>query len=135
MVQKPVDVMRNWNSKRAIPASTTLAMWQGGRNCSPTCAVGTDRGGRLPDRRWWKYNAEETRIWREVSPKLHELHVPTSMPGVMYNRAKSDLAITETENPQLRDISTRLERETNIHLVPAEGALPYRTFYEYIGGA
>ncbi len=24
------------------------------------------------------------------------------------------------------------ERETNMHLVPAEGALPYRTFYEYI---
>jgi phenylalanine-4-hydroxylase len=32
----------------------------------------------------------------------------------------------------LRTISERLERETNMHLVPAEGALPYRTFYEYI---
>ena len=32
----------------------------------------------------------------------------------------------------MRTISERLERETNIHLVPAEGALPYRTFYEYI---
>jgi phenylalanine-4-hydroxylase len=29
-------------------------------------------------------------------------------------------------------LSTRIERETNLHLVPAEGALPYRTFYEYI---
>jgi phenylalanine-4-hydroxylase len=77
-----------------------------------------------------KYNAEETRIWREVSPKLHELHDKYAC--AMYNRAKSDLAINETEIPQLRDISTRLERETKMHLVPAEGALPYRTFYEYI---
>jgi phenylalanine-4-hydroxylase len=76
------------------------------------------------------YTAEETRIWREVAPKLHELHDRYACS--MYNRAKADLAITETEIPQLRTISGRLERETNMHLVPAEGALPYRTFYEYI---
>jgi len=29
-------------------------------------------------------------------------------------------------------LSERVRRETNMHLVPAEGALPYRTFYEYI---
>jgi phenylalanine-4-hydroxylase len=77
-----------------------------------------------------QYNAEETRIWREVSPKLHELHDKYAC--AMYLRAKEDLAITETEIPQLRTISERLTRETNMHLVPAEGALPYRTFYEYI---
>ncbi|MBA4186542.1 MAG: hypothetical protein C0467_00845 [Planctomycetaceae bacterium] len=76
------------------------------------------------------YTAEETRIWREVSPKLHELHDQHACS--IYLKAKQDLAITETEIPQLRTISERLERETNIHLVPAEGALPYRTFYEYI---
>src|SRR6185312_2776549 len=32
-----------------------------------------------------------------------------------------------------RHLSERVERETNMHLVPAEGALPYRIFYEYIG--
>jgi phenylalanine-4-hydroxylase len=77
-----------------------------------------------------EYNAEETRIWREVSPKLHELHEKYACS--MYNKAKHDLAITETSIPQLRSISERLERETNMHLVPAEGALPYRTFYQYI---
>jgi phenylalanine-4-hydroxylase len=76
------------------------------------------------------YTAEETRIWREVSPKLHELHDKYACS--IYLKAKQDLAITETEIPQLRTISERLERETNMHLVPAEGALPYRTFYEYI---
>ncbi len=79
-----------------------------------------------------QYTAEETRIWREVSPKLDELH--RQFACGLYNRAKDDLRITETEIPQLRTISQRLERETNMHLVPAEGALPYRTFYEYIAG-
>ena len=76
------------------------------------------------------YNAEETRIWREVSPKLDELHLQYAC-GIYLN-AKRELAITRDEIPQLRHLSDRVRRETNMHLVPAEGALPYRTFYEYI---
>jgi phenylalanine-4-hydroxylase len=76
------------------------------------------------------YTPEETRIWREVSPKLDELHIEHACQ--MYLRAKRDLAITREEIPQLRHLSDRVEQETNMHLVPAEGALPYRTFYEYI---
>lgn len=76
------------------------------------------------------YTPEETRIWREVSPKLHELHLKHA--SSVYLKGKHDLAITQSEIPQLRHISERLERETRIHLVPAEGALPYRTFYRYI---
>jgi phenylalanine-4-hydroxylase len=77
------------------------------------------------------YTAEETRIWREVSPKLDELHLQYA--SQLYLNAKRELAITRDEIPQLRHLSERLQRETNMHLVPAEGALPYRTFYEYIG--
>jgi phenylalanine-4-hydroxylase len=77
------------------------------------------------------YTPEETRIWREVAPKLHELHDQYACS--IYLRAKRDLAITEDEIPQLRHLSDRVRRETNMHLVPAEGALPYRTFYRYIG--
>ena len=77
------------------------------------------------------YNAEETRIWREVSPKLDELHLHHACQ--IYLQAKRELAITREEIPQLRHLSDRLRRETNIHLVPAEGALTYRTFYQYIG--
>jgi phenylalanine-4-hydroxylase len=76
------------------------------------------------------YTAEETRIWREVSPKLDELHVKHA--SEIYLKAKRDLAITQTEIPQLKTLSGRLGRETGMHLVPAEGPLPYRTFYEYI---
>jgi phenylalanine-4-hydroxylase len=76
------------------------------------------------------YTAEETRIWREVSPKLDELHQKHA--SEIYLKAKRDLAITRDEIPQLRHLSERVQRETNMHLVPAEGALPYRTFYEYI---
>ncbi len=77
-----------------------------------------------------KYTPEETRIWREVSPKLDELHVKHA--SEIYLKAKRALAITETEIPQLRTLSERLQQETNMHLVPAEGPLPYRIFYEYI---
>jgi phenylalanine-4-hydroxylase len=76
------------------------------------------------------YTPEETRIWREVSPKLDELHQKYACQ--IYLNAKRELAITREEIPQLRHLSERLQRETNIHLVPAEGALPYRTFYQYI---
>src|SRR5579883_2400651 len=76
------------------------------------------------------YTAEETRIWREVSPKLDELHIQHACR--IYLDAKRELAITRDEIPQLRTISARLRRETDMHLVPAEGALPYRTFYGYI---
>jgi phenylalanine-4-hydroxylase len=78
-----------------------------------------------------QYTPEETRIWREVSPKLDELHQKHA--SSIYLAAKRELAITRDEIPQLRLLSERLGPVTNMHLVPAEGALPYRTFYEYIG--
>src|SRR5215468_5986018 len=79
-----------------------------------------------------EYTPEETRIWREVSPRLDELHAKHA--SAIYLKAKHQLAITREEIPQLRHLSDRLRAETNVHLVPAEGALPYRTFYEYIAG-
>jgi phenylalanine-4-hydroxylase len=77
------------------------------------------------------YTPEETRIWREVSPKLDELHRKHA--GRIYLRAKRALGISQTEIPQLRHLSEQLDQETRMHLVPAEGPLPYRTFYTYIG--
>jgi phenylalanine-4-hydroxylase len=77
------------------------------------------------------YTAEETRIWREVSPKLEALHQRHA--SRIYLQAKRDLGISQTEIPQLRLLSAQLQRATAMHLVPAEGPLPYRTFYRYIG--
>jgi phenylalanine-4-hydroxylase len=77
------------------------------------------------------YTPEETRIWREVSPKLDELHGKHA--SAIYLAGKRELAITQGEIPQLRHLSDRLRQTTDLHLVPAEGALPYRTFYQYIG--
>ena len=77
-----------------------------------------------------EYSAEETRIWREVSPKLDELHRKHAC-GI-YLQAKDGLGISATEIPQLKLLSDRLQRETRMHLVPAEGPLPYRVFYSYI---
>jgi phenylalanine-4-hydroxylase len=77
-----------------------------------------------------EYTPEEARIWREVSPRLDELHRKYAS-GVHLD-GKRRLAISREEIPQLGVISERLRGETNMHLVPAEGALPYRTFYQYI---
>ena len=77
-----------------------------------------------------QYTPEETRIWRDVSPKLDELHRQHA--SQIYQKAKRELAITREQIPQLKHLGERVRQETNMHLVPAEGALPYRTFYEYI---
>jgi phenylalanine-4-hydroxylase len=76
------------------------------------------------------YTSEETRIWREVSPKLDDLHRKHACS--IYLQAKDALGISATEIPQLKLLSERLKRETRMHLIPAEGPLPYRTFYAYI---
>ena len=76
------------------------------------------------------YTAEEQRIWREVSPKLDELHAAHA--SRIYLEAKRELGISGQEIPQLRHLSTHLERVSGMHLVPAEGPIPYRTFYSYI---
>jgi phenylalanine-4-hydroxylase len=76
------------------------------------------------------YTPEETRIWRQVSTKLDELHIKHA--SQIYLKAKRELAITVDQIPQMRHLSDRLRRETNMHLIPAEGSLAYRTFYQYI---
>ena len=60
-----------------------------------------------------EYTDEETRIWRDVSPRLDELHVKYA--SEIYLKAKRELAITEDAIPQLRTLSERVQRETNMH--------------------
>jgi phenylalanine-4-hydroxylase len=76
------------------------------------------------------YTPEETRIWREVAHRLDELHRAHACS--IYLEAKDALGISSTEIPQLRHLSERIDRQTQMHLVPAEGPLAYRTFYSYI---
>ena len=76
------------------------------------------------------YTPEETRIWRDVAARLDELHRVHAC--AIYLDAKEALGISSREIPQLRHLSDRLDRETEMHLVPAEGPLAYRTFYSYI---
>src|SRR5437660_2445282 len=52
------------------------------------------------------YTPEETRIWREVSPKLDELHQQHACQ--IYLAAKRELVITREEIPQLRHLSERV---------------------------
>jgi len=77
-----------------------------------------------------EYTAEEERIWREVSPKLDELHVRHA--SRIYLEAKRELGISADRIPQLRLLSEHLKTRTGMHLVPAEGPIAYRIFYSYI---
>jgi phenylalanine-4-hydroxylase len=76
------------------------------------------------------YNDEEERIWRQVTPKLDELH--SRHASDVYLKAKRELKISEDRIPQLRHLSEHLQKVSGMHLVPAEGPIPYRTFYSYI---
>jgi len=76
------------------------------------------------------YTDEEQRIWREVSPKLEDLHARHA--SRIYLDAKRDLGISADGIPQLRHLSEHLKTRTGMHLVPAEGPIAYRIFYGYI---
>jgi phenylalanine-4-hydroxylase len=76
------------------------------------------------------YTDEEQRIWREVAPRLDALHVQHA--SRIYLQAKRELGISEHVIPQLRTLSGDIEQRSGMHLVPAEGPIPYRTFYSYI---
>ena len=76
------------------------------------------------------YTDEEERIWREVTPKLDELHVRHA--SSLYLQAKRELKISEDRIPQLCHLSAHLAKANGMRLVPAEGPIPYRTFYSYI---
>src|SRR5260370_34001936 len=62
------------------------------------------------------YTSEETRIWRDVSARLDELHRKHACQ--IYLKAKDGLGISSSEIPQLRSLSDQVKRVTNMHLVP-----------------
>ena len=76
------------------------------------------------------YTDDEQRIWRDVAPRLDALHQQHA--SRIYLDAKRELRISEDHIPQLRVISRELESRSGMHLVPAEGPIPYKTFYSYI---
>lgn len=77
-----------------------------------------------------EYTDEEERIWREVSPKLDDLHVRHA--SRIYLDAKRELGISADRIPQIRHLSEHLKARSGMHLVPAEGPIAYRIFYSYI---
>ncbi len=78
-----------------------------------------------------QYSGAETETWQEVFQKLEALHQQHA--SSIYLRAKQKLGLCAADIPQVRTLSMRVAAVTRMHLVPAEGPLPYRTFYQYIG--
>src|SRR5207244_9690375 len=61
-----------------------------------------------------EYTPQETRIWRDVSPKLDALHVKHA--SRMYLHGKRTLGISQTEIPQLRLLSQQIEKVSGMRL-------------------
>ena len=118
---------RSSSSSPGIPGSATRGTSPAAASCSTSVALTVWPTSRRPCS---AYTAEEQRIWREVTPKLDELH--TQYASSIYLKAKRELRISEQEIPQLRHLSAHLRDVSGMHLVPAEGPIPYRTFYTYI---
>ena len=85
-------------------------------------------GGMPPP--WIAYTEEEERVWQEVAPRLDALHARYACQ--LYLKGKKALGIRLDRIPQMAEVSQDLQGVTGMHLVPAEGALPYRTFYRLI---
>src|SRR5690606_22421771 len=77
-----------------------------------------------------EYTEEEQRIWREVSPQLDALHREHAR--AVYLDARDRLDISAPAIPQVRGLSGQRQALSGMHLVPAEGPIPYRTFSSYI---
>ena len=118
----------SWSSSRDIPAWATNAYIERRRTCSPSAAgIGSSGSARPSSNTPAKRRASGARSARSSTSCTCEHACQIYLRGEARARASR-----RDEIPQLRTLSERLERETNMHLVPAEGALPYRTFYEYI---
>ena len=79
------------------------------------------------------YTPEETRIWREVSPKLDSLHRRHACS--MYLKAKDALGISASRDPAA-SCPQRTARTGHTHAPRSGGgSAGYRTFYGYIAGA
>lgn len=76
------------------------------------------------------YRAGENGVWRDVSHKLEEVHRQHAC--AMYLAGKEALGIDTEAIPQPALVDARLRGITGLGLVPAEGLIPFRSFFAYL---
>lgn len=77
-----------------------------------------------------RYNEDEHEVWRQVSGRLEEAHRRSACS--IYRAGKRVLCIDQGHIPQPAEISRKLHAATGLHLVPAEGLIPFRDFFGYL---
>ena len=75
------------------------------------------------------YTQDEEELWQDLSRRLNELHERAA--ATVYLRGKDALGLTSITIPQLSDLDALLFPRTGVHLVPAEGLLHGRIYFEY----
>ena len=76
------------------------------------------------------YTPEEHGIWRSVSERLVRAHEQRAC--TIYREGKRLLQIETRFMPQLADLDSVMRAHHDFGLVPAEGLLDVRTFFEYL---
>lgn len=76
------------------------------------------------------YTEEEHRIWRTVSEKLLVAHEKSACS--IFLEGKKMLGIETDYIPQLSDLNVSLRQQHDMGLVPAEGLIDVRNFFQYL---
>jgi len=76
------------------------------------------------------YRPEEDQVWRSVSHKLRQDHQNHACS--MYLEGKQALGFDTEAIPQPALIDQRLQKLTGLGLIPAEGLIPFRGFFNYL---
>ncbi len=76
------------------------------------------------------YTEDEHALWRHISERLVEAHQRHACE--LYLRGKALLNIESKHMPQLGDLDRALQEKHGFGLVPAEGLLDVRLFFEYL---
>ena len=87
---------------------------------------------RIADNGWPTvvYTREENHLWRQISAGLHEAHARRAWS--VYQQGKCLLAIDTDHMPQLGVLDQRLRAQHNFSIIPAEGLLDVRLFFQYL---
>jgi phenylalanine-4-hydroxylase len=75
------------------------------------------------------YTQEETALWARLFARLDELHERAAA-GV-FLAGKEGLGLVHERIPQLQELSVELQRRTGASLVPAEGLLHGKIYFEH----
>ena len=76
------------------------------------------------------YREEELAVWREVSLKLERMH--SQFACTIYQQGKQALGFSPDEIAQPSVVDRRLRELTGLGLIPAEGLIPFRSFFGYL---